>query len=524
MKREVDLSVFIRTREGEGLLFYIGGDLSDSEEDQTYIAVVLTGGLVKADIFLDKTLQSITVDNVTVYDGNLHFVQLTLKSQVVTILVDDTKEMLEVPSHLDLNAKHLYMGGLPSTTLQSRKRRQVEDPVIGYTADDFKGTMQDGRLNGKLLQFYPLNDTTGEELPDSLAQPVMNNVREGEQTDDLCTLLAPCQNNGTCSNKFFNDYTCVCTDGYKGRNCTELDFCLNTQCPMGSTCNDLSDGFECVIPATFANSNYVQYRPNLGDLVEFNTFSVKFRTREDNGILFHALGPETASILDLKQFITLEIFKDDSVSNEARNLSITIDLGGALFKYFLPFQADGKWHELKLELADSMVKIDLDGAVTEQAHSFSHTNLYRLVNNSYQIFLGGVASGYDTRYFESSTVNYFKGCLDEARFGGVLLPFFEKSKFINFTASTSFEVVSIDITIDCQSDPVCDTHLCENGATCVDEWNAYSCRCVLGYDGTYCGYNIDDCLNNDDCQNGATCVDGIADFSCDCVEGFTGER
>ena len=41
-------------------------------------------------------------------------------------------------------------------------------------------------------------------------------------------------------------------------------------------------------------------------------------------------------------------------------------------------------------------------------------------------------------------------------------------------------------------------------------------------------YNIhaftdtDDCVEND-CQNGATCVDGINDYTCDCADGFEGE-
>ena len=34
--------------------------------------------------------------------------------------------------------------------------------------------------------------------------------------------------------------------------------------------------------------------------------------------------------------------------------------------------------------------------------------------------------------------------------------------------------------------------------------------------------DTDDCGEND-CQNGATCVDGVNDYTCDCADGFEGE-
>ena len=35
--------------------------------------------------------------------------------------------------------------------------------------------------------------------------------------------------------------------------------------------------------------------------------------------------------------------------------------------------------------------------------------------------------------------------------------------------------------------------------------------------------DIDDCHNHT-CQNGASCVDGVNDYSCACMAGFTGSR
>ena len=46
---------------------------------------------------------------------------------------------------------------------------------------------------------------------------------------------------------------------------------------------------------------------------------------------------------------------------------------------------------------------------------------------------------------------------------------------------------------ECSSDP------CENGATCQDEVNQYSCLCAGGYTGTHCETEIDEC-SSDPCE------------------------
>ena len=45
--------------------------------------------------------------------------------------------------------------------------------------------------------------------------------------------------------------------------------------------------------------------------------------------------------------------------------------------------------------------------------------------------------------------------------------------------ATAYTLLSADID-GCDGDP------CMNGATCIDEVNAYSCSCVAGYTGDRC--------------------------------------
>ncbi|XP_035827926.1 fibropellin-1-like [Aplysia californica] len=67
---------------------------------------------------------------------------------------------------------------------------------------------------------------------------------------------------------------------------------------------------------------------------------------------------------------------------------------------------------------------------------------------------------------------------------------------------------------DCKSRP------CQNGATCHDQVNAFTCTCPAGYTGKTCAGDVDDCSPNP-CRNGATCSDLVNDYVCACAPGYT---
>lgn len=50
----------------------------------------------------------------------------------------------------------------------------------------------------------------------------------------------------------------------------------------------------------------------------------------------------------------------------------------------------------------------------------------------------------------------------------------------------------------------------------------HSCTCPLGFEGPTCQTNIDDCEDND-CENGATCLDGVNNYTCLCPPYYTGQ-
>ncbi|PIK52467.1 putative sushi, von Willebrand factor type A [Apostichopus japonicus] len=67
----------------------------------------------------------------------------------------------------------------------------------------------------------------------------------------------------------------------------------------------------------------------------------------------------------------------------------------------------------------------------------------------------------------------------------------------------------------------CETQPCQNGATCLDGVNSFSCTCTEGYTGPDCSVDINDCEQNP-CLNGGTCQDGLSLFVCYCQPGFEG--
>ena len=63
----------------------------------------------------------------------------------------------------------------------------------------------------------------------------------------------------------------------------------------------------------------------------------------------------------------------------------------------------------------------------------------------------------------------------------------------------------------------------EGRVTCVDGISDYHCECSLGFTGTHCEDNINDCIEVT-CSGRGECMDGVESFSCACYPGYTGEN
>lgn len=66
-----------------------------------------------------------------------------------------------------------------------------------------------------------------------------------------------------------------------------------------------------------------------------------------------------------------------------------------------------------------------------------------------------------------------------------------------------FKILGANCEIDineCEGDP------CQNGATCTDGIDEYTCLCKAGYTGENCEEEINECEVYQPCQNQARCV------------------
>uniref|UniRef100_A0A671XF34 Cubilin n=1 Tax=Sparus aurata TaxID=8175 RepID=A0A671XF34_SPAAU len=71
-----------------------------------------------------------------------------------------------------------------------------------------------------------------------------------------------------------------------------------------------------------------------------------------------------------------------------------------------------------------------------------------------------------------------------------------------------------------QTSNICETNNpCVNGQCTVTP--GYICNCNSGWEGANCDQNINECSSNP-CQNGGTCTDGINGFTCVCTAQWTG--
>ena len=69
---------------------------------------------------------------------------------------------------------------------------------------------------------------------------------------------------------------------------------------------------------------------------------------------------------------------------------------------------------------------------------------------------------------------------------------------------------------ECLSEP------CQNGGTCVDNVNSFSCVCPPGLTGNNCEIIDDHCVHLRPCQNGATCLRRSGTYQCQCTDGYSG--
>lgn len=301
----VDISMFIRTRQSTGQIFYIGSAVSATNDD-TFISAQLEAGELLVKILFNGTPESYTVGGVKLDDGNNHLIEVTRNVTLVQVKLNGTEYFRKTISATgQLDAQVLYLGGFPKII---RPVRQTDTnyirmdtttssgsaAIIAPSSVSFKGIIQDVQIsNGSrrmVVEFFPLNPKD-LEIPVSFGNVTFDEktLKRGIVSDNSCA-SNPCDHNGTCT-VTWNDFICQCPLGFKGKTCSDLEFCQLKECPKDSQCRNLENGYECIANATFnGKSNPLSYNlillPTNSTQTIYETIEINFRTKYGGTIMF----------------------------------------------------------------------------------------------------------------------------------------------------------------------------------------------------------------------------------------------
>ncbi|CAL7947161.1 unnamed protein product [Xylocopa violacea] len=560
----VDISMFIRTRQDRGDIFYLGSEPNPQTDlkpqEKTYIAAQLEGGELLVRIQFNGT-EAYTVGGVKLNDGNNHLIQVIRNVTLVQVKINGTEYFRKtISASGQLNVTVLYLGGLPQA---SRYIRQVDNRQIEVSQApqiNFKGIIQDVQISNGIdtmvVEFFPLK---ANDIPTPIQFGNVSfdyyKVLKGVVSDNVC-VSNPCNHNGTC-HVTWNDFWCQCPRGYTGKTCQEMEFCQLQDCPAGSKCQNLDDGYECIANATFNGATtfftYVYSQMEERNMSDSTIDTIQITYRSNTGGTLMHIAPRIGD-----QHFTVSVYKDKIM------VSWRLDIQNQGILTFGKTEPDGNWTSIVLRLNNNSMECGYANSNEEYAShvspNFSFSLWYDLLITG-SVTLGGLGSTLSNKHsyvtigsgrqslenrsgINENSIDFtertlttapppynvmsgepFKGCLGEVRIGSMLLPYFTYEEIYQNANFTPLEYLAFQENNSSHHDSIgcqlCFDSDCKNDGYCLDKTSSYICHCPAGYTEDDCSFNIDECIDNK-CENGATCVDGIANYTCVCNSGWQG--
>ncbi|KAL8626002.1 hypothetical protein ACOMHN_012594 [Nucella lapillus] len=509
----LNLSLFLRTRQKQSIIMYLtDGNTSSSSSSSspaTFMTLEMRNGCLASRLSLCGSVHDFNESANTLDFGWLNFVQVTFNDNKLLLKVNGSVCInATVPqSSCPLRANVVYFGQVPEIH-GSRRRRQASSSVLPVNQlQPYNGILQDVRLQTVTLDFQPRGAQGNTSL--LMAGDSSNVTLGAESTVSVCNTSQPCENGGTCSDVFFNDFRCACPDGYLGKNCSRPDFCKANSCPSGARCQSLQQGFECISSATFNGvSSLVTYAPSLSSGLPSQRVTFYMRTRSFHGAIMELRARSDNHFIKIRvRGGSLEVnylLKPSGFSSSLRLLKPVND--GQ--RYYV---------EMEINAGNAMsLRFSRQGTIVEEKGpellEDTVTDLSSLVTGG-TIQIGDVADGKERA---------FRGCLEEVRIGGILLPFVLNSTMNQNTAVRKFLVTLSRVDPGCPGSGSCVGSRCVHGV-CNTTWGDYRCECSRGFAGRFCEREVDEC-QAEGCLNGGLCLDGVGPFTCVCPAGYTGAR
>uniref|UniRef100_A0A8C0WMP7 Uncharacterized protein n=1 Tax=Castor canadensis TaxID=51338 RepID=A0A8C0WMP7_CASCN len=161
---------------------------------------------------------------------------------------------------------------------------------------------------------------------------------------------------------------------------------------------------------------------------------------------------------------------------------------------------DGMWHQVTLSMIDPLSQASRWQMVVDNQTPFvtsaTATGSLSFLKDNTDIYVGDTAI---------DDLKGLQGCLSTIKIGGISLSYFENAHgFTKNPQEEQFLKISTNSVV----------------TGCLQLYSSYHCSCPMGWSGTHCERNTDECFSNP-CIHG-NCSDGVAAYHCRCEPGYTG--
>uniref|UniRef100_A0A671NBW8 Delta-like protein n=1 Tax=Sinocyclocheilus anshuiensis TaxID=1608454 RepID=A0A671NBW8_9TELE len=358
---------------------------------------------------------------------------------------------------------------------------------------------------------------------------------------NYCGTHHPCVNGGTCMNSEPDEYNCACPEGYSGKNCEIAEHaCVSNPCANGGTCHEVPTGFECQCPpgwegptcAKGANkcasgpcqngghchvildSFVCECPPNYaGMLCEVRIFTELvhggYHCQCPPGFVgLHCEVSRNKCASGPCQngghcHVILDSFVCECLPNYAGMLCEVESLSHPNPCESNPCQNKALCYSLPGDFYCACPE-DYEGKTCENRKDHCKTTPCQVID-SCTIAVASNSSDGGVRHINSNVCGPHGRCISQL--GGN----FTCTCELGFTGTYCHENVN-----DCVSNP------CRNGGTCIDGISSFQCFCPDGWEGDLCDLNVNECSRSP-CKNAGRCVDLVNDFYCECANGWKGK-
>lgn len=378
LRSVIDISMFIKTRQPTGNVFYIGSDPKKAiGGNLSFVSAKLNGGELLVRFQINGSLEEQPVGGNRLDNGYIHLLQVIRNQTLVQVKINGTEYFRKTLSSVGpLDAETVYLGGPHS------KDDDTENEVLKMNEKDFfKGIIQDIQIsNGSqsmIVEIFPLQDRNlGVPKRLGFAAFDTTSILPGEVSDDLCR-HEPCVVDGATCKNTWNDFICICPRGYFGRFCQDTQFCELTTCPGRAVCQNLDDGFECITNVTFQGDDtkplaFTFYQKELIKSDEAKpvrgSIEISYRTKTGGTLLF---------VQNQKKYFEIAVYKNQ--------VTMSWNLTGDLpeIKRFTQDNMNFGWLTLIISVQDNLLKANFKGyeeAYDTQQSTSAEIDQYEFIN------------------------------------------------------------------------------------------------------------------------------------------------